>query len=230
MPSRQHREAAEKSKGVQGSRGERDSQTPLCPSSKAATGAQDLSDAASRRAKWEHLAQTPREEREAPPTPVLLHLALDELAACLRVLHVPEETLRMQNRSLEERDLARRAERRRYLDLFASAPDALLVTNTGGLILQANPAAARLLGLGARYLVGSAPPRFLTEGGRVTLLGVLLTAAGGAAWEGGLELQPRKGMPVEAVVIVIPILPGDGRPSALRWLIRPSCAGSSCAE
>src|SRR5438874_1033859 len=46
------------------------------------------------------------------------------------------------------------AERERYGELFDFAPDAYLVTDTDGKILEANSAAGRLLGVPPRHLDG----------------------------------------------------------------------------
>jgi len=63
--------------------------------------------------------------------------------------------------ALAERDAAQQtveAERQQYHTLFALAPDGYLVTNTVGVIHEANPAAARLLGMHPAHLRGGANP------------------------------------------------------------------------
>ena len=163
--------------------------------------------------------------RTTPSPPSLLDKVLQELVACLDSLRVAEEAIRVQNRVLKKYDLARRAERRRYLNLFTSVPVALLVTDAYGLILEANPAAALLLrGIaprgGPRLIIGSPATKFVAQDERAVLLGVLQAAGGGTAWEGCLWLQPRRGAVFRASVTVTPVPEAGNTSSALRWLIR----------
>jgi len=75
------------------------------------------------------------------------------LDTAMEELRVAEEELRAQNEEVEASRFAIEAERQRYHDLFEFAPDGYLVTDLHGLIVEANRAAAGLLG---------DPPKFLT--------------------------------------------------------------------
>ncbi len=160
--------------------------------------------------------------RTTPPPLSLLDKALVELEACLEALRVAEGVIRAQNGVLKEYRMARHAERRRYLDLLAYVSDALLVTDVDGLILEASPAAARLLSGSRRLRAGKPIARFFTHDRRVALLGAVRATGGGAAWEGDLWIKPRLGVAFFAFVTVTPVPAAKDVPPALRWLIRPA--------
>ena len=160
--------------------------------------------------------------RTTPAPPPLLDQALDELATCLASLRLAEEVIRVQNVALKKCHHARHIERRQYLDLFASVPDALLVTDANGLILEANPAAARLLSGSERLRAGKFVARFFTHDSQIALVGVLEAAGCGAGWEGGLWIKPRLGLAFFASVTTTPVAATRDAPPALRWLIRPA--------
>ncbi|KJH73336.1 response regulator [Aliterella atlantica] len=81
-----------------------------------------------------------------------------------------------------------------YRDLFASCPIAYLVTNTDGVILEANRAIARLLNIPECYLVGNPLAMYVAEGDRstfVTQLNQLDQSRGSQVWQ--MNLCPRDG-------------------------------------
>lgn len=73
---------------------------------------------------------------------------LEELQVTLEELHQTNEELVAAQQVGEQ-------ERRRYQDLFSFAPSGVLVTDLGGKILEANPAAARMVGRSLTLLSGS---------------------------------------------------------------------------
>src|SRR5512140_2217887 len=89
--------------------------------------------------------------------------ALEELSATLEELHVASEELSRQNSELATAQLAAQAERQRYQDLFDFAPDGYLVTDTNGVIREANKAAAELLHVTQERLVGKPLAVYVTE-------------------------------------------------------------------
>src|SRR5882762_9200597 len=76
-----------------------------------------------------------------------------ELGATLEALQVAEEELRQQNETLREAQFSLERERERYRSLFNFAPDAYIVTDGHGVVLEANAASAELLGRPASVLV-----------------------------------------------------------------------------
>ena len=78
----------------------------------------------------------------------------EETRAILHDLRVHQIELELQNEELRRLQLSLDAERARYFDLYNLAPVGYCAVNKKGLILQANLAAATLLGEGRRELVG----------------------------------------------------------------------------
>ena len=84
----------------------------------------------------------------------LLKEAIAESSIALEELHVAVEELQQQNRELLAIRQQVEQERERYQELFEEAPDGYLVTNEQGIIQEANRAAATLLNVAQRFLVG----------------------------------------------------------------------------
>ena len=78
-----------------------------------------------------------------------------EVRALVHALEVHEMELRAQNDQLQatQRDLER--SHNRYMDLFESAPEGYVTLDEDGRIAEANPAAAALLGIDRRELIGT---------------------------------------------------------------------------
>ena len=119
--------------------------------------------------------------------------------------------------------LARAAEsslRLRYQELFDFAPDCQLVTDTRGVILEANHAAAALLLWPKSFLIGKPLPLFADEGHRQRFydsLGRLVPEAGSDAFDSRIG---RRNDPREVEVRVVVIEREGAEPAVLRWLIR----------
>jgi PAS domain S-box-containing protein len=83
---------------------------------------------------------------------------LPELLAGLRTalaqLRNAQDELDRRNEALAASQVAIDAERRLYADLFELAPDAYLVTDANGIVLDSNAAATQLLRRARRFLVG----------------------------------------------------------------------------
>lgn len=111
----------------------------------------------------------------------------------LRQLQLHQVELERQNEALREAQIDLAAERARYVALFDLAPVAYLTVNTSGLILQANLAAASLLGVDRTTLLQRAFSAFMQSEGSDTfyLLSQRLLATG--APESGEVLMRRAG-------------------------------------
>ncbi len=108
------------------------------------------------------------------------------------------------------------AERDRYRELFESAPGACLLTDSSGLIVEANSIAGELLGIPHKRLVGKPIAIFVPVENRKQFRRTLLklnrnTAA--AEWQ--LELVSRDERRFDAVLNAAPALGGG-----LRWTIQ----------
>lgn len=132
-----------------------------------------------------------------------------------------ESDQRAQALELEVEQLA--LERDRYADLFELAPDAYLVTDTYGTIMEANAAAARLLRASAPSLCAKALDLFIPLEQRGVFRGKLAAMAAGpgperATWRGSLRCD-HMDMSVEFTVgrikhRALPMV-------SLCWLLRP---------
>jgi PAS domain S-box-containing protein len=78
--------------------------------------------------------------------------AVQELMVLVEQLHVAEEELRVQVAELEETQTLLEIQRKKYADLFNFAPDAYLVTDLDGKIIEANDAAASMLNVPLKHL------------------------------------------------------------------------------
>src|SRR5439155_1765204 len=112
-------------------------------------------------------------------------------------------------------------ERRRFQDLFELAPEAYLVTDPEGVVVEANRMAARLLNVPQRFISGKVLANFVPELGRRAFRAALWDRAHG---RGGTRLrfriQPRRG---EAIAVEASVGPGAaraGRGTELVWILR----------
>src|SRR5262245_13509810 len=146
----------------------------------------------------------------------------DALRESLEELGIVETELRQE---LAEREAAQQAvetERQQYHALFALAPDGYLVTNIIGLIHDANPTAARLLGMPRPRLLGKPLLGFLAPEEAPhfqTLLHTLRQAPlREHAWAG--RFHPPRGQPFvgELTVAIRQVVPASSR--WYHWLLR----------
>jgi PAS domain S-box-containing protein len=105
---------------------------------------------------------------------------------------------------------------RRYLDLFDSAPDAYIVTNRWGRIVEANHAAEVMIGVPRSFLIGK--PLAVYLGGY--LEAAEAARSGRRADELELELRPRNRATVEVGVMASAMHNEAGDVESVRWLIR----------
>ena len=143
------------------------------------------------------------------------------LGTALEQLRVAEETLRGRDEELEAVRMAVEAERRRYRDLFDFAPDGYLVTDPGGVIAEANRAAAALLGVAGEDLAGRDLAACVADDERPTFHAErerLLRLGRRREWE--IRLLRRDGEPFEAAVTAAVVPDWDDEPVALRWIVR----------
>lgn len=145
---------------------------------------------------------------------------LEDLHTALEELHVAEEEQYQQNEALVAARLSAEVERQRYQELFDFAPDGYLVTDSNGIIQEANRAAAALLGVPQPQLLDKALTDFIAEEERPTFSAFLprrLQLECMQDWE--IRLQPWAGatFPTELTVAAIHTLQGV---VGLRWMLR----------
>ncbi|WP_341530758.1 PAS domain S-box protein [Nostoc sp. UHCC 0302] len=127
----------------------------------------------------------------------------EELQQTLEQLRLIEEELRQQNEELIVARESAELERQRYHDLFEFAPDGYLVTDAAGIIKEVNSAAATLLCVPQKYLVGKPLVLYIAKQDRTTFLNQLKNLQQVQDWE--IYLQPREGKPFPASVRVAAI-------------------------
>jgi PAS domain S-box-containing protein len=145
---------------------------------------------------------------------------IEELACVTEELRATRETLRVRTE-----ELAAARERieleRRYVDLFQFAPDAYLVTDRQGTVLDANRRALELFQVGGRHLRGR-PLVLLVDPPDRRAFHHLLTQLDESAdrmdWEG--RLRRRGQAPFDAALRVDVSRRPGGQPHELRWLVR----------
>ncbi|MDZ8054406.1 MAG: ATP-binding protein [Aulosira sp. ZfuVER01] len=124
----------------------------------------------------------------------LFSVAITELSVALEELRVTAEELHQQNEELQNTRQMLDLERQRYRDLFQFAPDAYLVTDKRGIILEANYAAHTLLNVWQDYLVGKPLSVFVFSGDRAIIYEQLEKLKTLLA-EDGQNLQMRNNLP-----------------------------------
>lgn len=143
-----------------------------------------------------------------------LELSYEEMQTSLEASTVIEEQLLQQSEQVV-------AEGQRYYDLFQSAPDAYLLTDANGLILEANDSARQLLNIPQNSLLRKPLAVFVTQEERQAFrsyLNQLAQIEGVQDWE--LSLCPREGKPFAAQLKVAIAHDLSGEITALRIGVR----------
>ena len=177
-----------------------------------------------------------RTASEGSSRAALLTEAFTELEESLEELFVAQEEISQQNEELLVTQLALDAERQRYQELFAFAPDGYLVTDTEGTIQEANRAAGILLNVLPQFLVGKPLFLYVAKADRKDFylqLNRLLQKGMPADWT--IRLQPRDCGPFDAALTVglkdATRATNDGAGSGyLSWLIRDITAQTQVVE
>jgi PAS domain-containing protein len=159
----------------------------------------------------------------APDLREALLAALAELELLYEDLLVADEELRVQGEELRGTQARLAASRVQYQELFDAATTPYLVTTLDGVILNANLAAAELLGAPPRRGAGKPVQAFIELAHRRSLRQLLaeVRREGGAA-ACDLVLVPRHGRPVlVAVTITHRGEPATGD-TVLRWSLVPA--------
>jgi len=155
--------------------------------------------------------------------------AQQELLRALDCLTSEADSLRL------ERDDARSETMRAELSLSAArqildeGPDGYIVTDSNGVIVQANPGAAQLFGVARRFLTGKPLSLFIDEADlRIFRCRVNnVHTRGPAEWP--MRVRPRHGSPIAVGLSVAPFKVGDPT-SDLRWFVRDITARQRAEE
>jgi len=160
--------------------------------------------------------------------PALLPLAFKELGVASEKLQVVVEELQQQNEQLAAARAAVEVEHQHYQELFEEIPSAYLVTDPAGIIQEVNRAAAKLLNVEQRFLMGKPLFIFVAESERQNFhsqLTQLQQAQQVQEWV--VRLCPRRDKPFDADLTVAIVHNGEGRVAGLRVCMRdisdPGC-------
>jgi len=146
--------------------------------------------------------------------------AADRLREALEQVQAAEEALQAQNDELGAAKLEADVARQRYQELFDFAPAAQVVTDLSGSILEANLAAATLLGLPQTSLFGKPLPRFVPTPLRRDLrTKIEEVVSESTVRHFTTRIQPRSGDAVDVSASVGVFRDPDGKRAELRWLL-----------
>ncbi|WP_375509779.1 putative bifunctional diguanylate cyclase/phosphodiesterase [uncultured Nostoc sp.] len=132
-------------------------------------------------------------------------------------LHTAMEELLTASQELEVTRAAVEKERQHYQDLFEFAPDGYLVTNAVGTIQEANHAAATLLSVHQKYLVGKPLILFIAQQDRQSFSLQMNNFQELLNWE--INLQPRRGEPFPAMIKASAVYDLQRKQVGWRWLL-----------
>ncbi|MEC4812845.1 MAG: PAS domain S-box protein [Scytonema sp. PMC 1069.18] len=157
----------------------------------------------------------------APLVPEILPQTLVELGSASEIVKLATQELSQQNEELIQTRHLLEAERQRYQDLFEFAPDAYLVTDTLGVIREANRAAAELVNVPQQRLLGKPIINYVGLEDRQSFRSYLFQVQHSKkVSEIVLCCQKRSGEFFEAAMTVGVQRDRQGTPVAIRWLIR----------
>lgn len=152
---------------------------------------------------------------------LLLPVAFKELGIASEELQVAAEEIFQQAEALAEIRAEIEFERQRYQDLLEFMPNAYLVTDTEGKILEANRAAATLLNVHPSFLLNKLLINFIPIQGRQELRTQLVQLQSfESVQELSLRLQPRNNESFDAALTVISRRDFQSKSITLRWIVR----------
>ena len=140
-----------------------------------------------------------------------------QLQESLEELQIAKEELRQQNEQLIYARQITKAEQQRYQNLFEFAPNGYLVTDSLGIIQQANYEAASLLSVRQDHLIGKTLVVFIAEKYRSSFILQLKILQDLQEWE--VDFQPHKGTVFPASVRVKSLSDSEGKKTGFLWSI-----------
>ncbi len=153
--------------------------------------------------------------------PDLLPQAFKELYNTSKIVQLAAEELYQQNEELIQTRNWLETQRQHYQDLFELAPDGYLVTNTEGIIQEANHTAAKLFNVSKHFLVGKSMINFVPLEERQQVRNELIQLSQLARGKELLiRLQQSHGELFDAALTVLVVRNSQGKPTYLRWMLR----------
>lgn len=152
---------------------------------------------------------------------LLLPIAFKELGTVSEELQVAAEELYQQTEVLAATRTAVEAERQRYQDLFEFMPNAYLVTDIQGKILEANRAAGTLLNVNPSFLTNKLLINFIpVEDRRAFRSQLAQLQLSDRVQELSLDLQPRNQESFDAALTVTSAWDSLTNQITLRWIVQ----------
>ena len=146
---------------------------------------------------------------------------LEDLRVALEELRVAEEELRHQNEELAATHVELDLERRRFEQLFEFAPNPYFVTDSMGIIIQANQSASSLLRVAPRFLPGKALANYVANEDRPRFRSLIAAIPpDGRSRTAAFKLQPREGDVVDVELTYSAGQPAVRAASQIRWMAR----------
>lgn len=157
----------------------------------------------------------------APLPDSVLSSIFKELGTSSEELEVAAEEMLQQTEEVVSLQHQLEVERKRYHDLFESMPDAYLITDAQGKILEANSAAATLLGVEQSNLLDKVLVSFIVLDKRAAFR-TKLNQLQQYDWVQNYTicLQTRQGESFNTAVTVAPVRDSSGKLITLRWILR----------
>ncbi|BCL33762.1 helix-turn-helix domain-containing protein [Nostoc sp. MS1] len=153
--------------------------------------------------------------------PDLLPQAFKELYSNSKLVQLAAEELYHQNEELLRTRSLLEAERQHYYDLFEFAPDGYLVTNTEGIIQQANLIVAKLLNAPKHLLIDRSIINFICVEQRESFrCEINQLSQSDQTKELVVRLQQFHGESFDAALTVVAIRNQSGKINSLLWLLR----------
>jgi len=146
-------------------------------------------------------------------------LALQEVDIAHEELRVAEEELHAQADEIAATRYALDAERRRYAELFEKAPDAYLVTDEHGCVIEANRRAGALFNMDPLFFAGKPLTSFIFDEDRLQVRD-LVALMSAARIEAQFRIVPRKGLERWVSAAAQGTSYGNREAPVIRWLIR----------
>lgn len=144
-----------------------------------------------------------------------------ELQNTIEELQITEQELTVNNQQLEAVILTAQLQQQRYEDLFNFAPDGYLVTNSLGVIQEANQAASNLLSVNSFDLIGKPLVLYIWNQDKLffrSFITQLQQLSGRVISE--LTIVPRQGNSFPVEIAASAIRNQQGEIMGIRWLIK----------
>ena len=168
--------------------------------------------------RYDTLTRRAQTQRESS---TLLAKSLTELGTALEEVRVAQEQLVENRARMEQLQDELRRQYETYWQLFDEMPEAYVVSRADSTIVEVNKAAAQLLNVSQRFLIGKPLSVFFCEDRAAFLTTATRATDATEPLDVSLKLRPRERAPLAVRARV------SGTPDGLRWVLRPAPASAS---